>query len=41
MLGGNFKAPTKARSRTPSAFAMHKVADKVTEAIKKAGPVSK
>jgi len=41
VMGGNFKAADQSSEQNAVGFAMHKVADKVTEAIKKAGPVSK
>ena len=39
VASGNFKASDRGSEQNAIGFTLHKIADKVTEAIKKAGPV--
>jgi len=41
VASGNFKASDRGSEQNAIGFTMHKIADKVTEAIKKAGPVAR
>ncbi len=41
MSSGSFKASDKGSEQNAIGFTMHKIADKVTEAIRKAGPAAK
>ena len=41
MASGNFKASDRGSEQNAIGFTMHKIADKVTQAIKKAGPGAK